>query len=98
VSELAADPLFKVRLDAFFQKEIVARIYLFSIFGYIGLLWLTGCLVTRRFKVFRGIPCGIRGLSVPFNICPYSRDMDWRVSIVGGPGGIHTRLSAFGFR
>ncbi|MCX8110199.1 MAG: hypothetical protein N3D15_02990, partial [Syntrophorhabdaceae bacterium] len=63
--------------------------YLFSIFGYICLLWLTGAYVTRRSRSSEAYLVASRGLSVPFISVLIAGTWIGGVSIVGMAQGAY---------
>ncbi|HQH43440.1 MAG TPA: hypothetical protein PLJ17_06605, partial [Syntrophorhabdaceae bacterium] len=74
-------------------------IYLFSIFGYICLLWLTGVYVTRRSRSSEAYLVASRGLSVPFISVLIAGTWIGGVSIVGMAQGAYIHgISALWFQ
>ena len=74
-------------------------IYLFSIFGYIGVLWFTGILVTRKSRSTEAYLVASRGLSVPFISVLIAGTWIGGVSIVGMAQGAYIHgISALWFQ
>ena len=74
-------------------------VYLFSIFGYICLLWLTGIYVTRRSRSTEAYLVASRGLSVPFISVLIAGTWIGGVSIVGMAQGSYIHgVSALWFQ
>ena len=74
-------------------------VYLFSIFGYICLLWLTGIYVTRRSRSTEAYMVASRGLSVPFISVLIAGTWIGGVSIVGMAQGAYIHgVSALWFQ
>jgi solute:Na+ symporter, SSS family len=77
----------------------VKSIYLFAIFGYICLLWLTGIYVTRRSSSSEAYLVASRNLSVPFISVLIAGTWIGGVSIVGMAQGSYIHgLSALWFQ
>ena len=74
-------------------------IYLFSIFGYVCVLWLTGILVTRKSRSTEAYLVASRGLSVPFISVLIAGTWIGGVSIVGMAQGAYIHgISALWFQ
>jgi len=73
--------------------------YLFAILGYIGLLWLTGIIVTRKSRSSEAYLVASRGLSVPFVSVLIAGTWIGGVSIVGMAQGAYLHgISALWFQ
>ena len=73
--------------------------YLIAILGYIGLLWLTGFIVTRKLKSSEAYLVASRGLSVPFVSVLIAGTWIGGVSIVGmAQGAFIHGISALWFQ
>ncbi|RPI75198.1 MAG: hypothetical protein EHM45_15470, partial [Desulfobacteraceae bacterium] len=73
--------------------------YLFAVFGYVGLLWLTGAIMARKTKSAEAYLVASRGLSVPFISVLIAGTWIGGVSIVGMAQGAYIHgISALWFQ
>jgi SSS family solute:Na+ symporter len=73
--------------------------YFFAVFGYVGLLWLTGVIMARKTKSAEAYLVASRGLSVPFISVLIAGTWIGGVSIVGMAQGAYIHgISALWFQ